>query len=69
MDHMKEVFDGIRELFNEYSIGSTTLDEESARSGGSLASTMVVEMNLRASTSSYMKPHKIRARHRIWTSI
>ncbi|CAI9760513.1 unnamed protein product [Fraxinus pennsylvanica] len=37
--HVKEVSDGIRELFIEYSIGSTTLDKESARPGGSLDST------------------------------
>ncbi|CAA3016985.1 zinc finger BED domain-containing RICESLEEPER 1-like [Olea europaea subsp. europaea] len=37
--HMKEVSDGIRELFTEYSIGTTTLDKESARAGGSLDST------------------------------
>ncbi|XP_073123001.1 zinc finger BED domain-containing protein RICESLEEPER 1-like [Henckelia pumila] len=38
-DRIKEVSDGLREVFNEYSMGSTLLDEDSARPGGSLPST------------------------------
>ncbi|KZV29717.1 zinc finger BED domain-containing protein RICESLEEPER 1-like [Dorcoceras hygrometricum] len=39
-DHIKEVSDGLREVFNEYSTGSALLDEDSARPGGSLSSTI-----------------------------
>ncbi|KAL3821278.1 hypothetical protein ACJIZ3_007183 [Penstemon smallii] len=36
--HIKEISDGIRELFIEYSMGSTSLDQDSAPSGSSLPS-------------------------------
>ncbi|KAG8386485.1 hypothetical protein BUALT_Bualt03G0153500 [Buddleja alternifolia] len=38
-DRIKEVSNGLRELFNEYSMSSTSLDQDSAMPGSSLAST------------------------------
>ncbi|CAA2988770.1 zinc finger BED domain-containing RICESLEEPER 1-like [Olea europaea subsp. europaea] len=38
-DRIKEVSDGIRELFNEYAVGLASLDQDSSRSGGSLPGT------------------------------
>ncbi|PSS05926.1 Zinc finger BED domain-containing protein [Actinidia chinensis var. chinensis] len=38
-DHIKEVSNGIKELFNEYSMCSTSLGQDLARPGGSLPST------------------------------
>ncbi|XP_059661394.1 zinc finger BED domain-containing protein RICESLEEPER 1-like [Cornus florida] len=38
-DRIKDVSDGIKELFNEYSVSSNSLDQDPARPGSSLAST------------------------------
>ncbi|CAI9757109.1 unnamed protein product [Fraxinus pennsylvanica] len=38
-DRIKEVSDGIRELFNEYAVGLASLDQDSSQSGGSLPGT------------------------------
>ncbi|CAL5342091.1 hypothetical protein CsSME_00026599 [Camellia sinensis var. sinensis] len=38
-NHIKEVFDSIKELFNEYSVCSTSLDQDSDRPGSSLSNT------------------------------